>query len=587
MKKLCIVGTAFFVTHLYGGFDFGECSGSGTFQQEIHKYTSLEDAITVGEIPQGIKGLNIQLISDNDVDIRLYGENNDKIVHWPYGILKGSAEETGIYKVTSVTYSGVGGQLGHEFIRIDDATPRALTMKAFGYKSGHATVNYSWTGKEGCVALKSGSGHFTQDVQQNSTTLVGNIPANINNVEIYLTSENDIDIQLYGEDGTAIVSWKPKGLLSGSSEASLVYHDMNITWSGYSGTHGHPGNEYIKITGNTSEPLVMKVFGYQSGTANVDYSWGEKNTTDIKTPPAGLVMRGKTKYSYCDLARGNLDGGYCQIAWADLEPTEGNYDFHLIDDALVAAQAYNTAHNLDSTNGFKVLIRLRTGIYSPDWVKNKVGSIEWYFRRLDDKHQLPIFWETPFQNEYKKVMQTLSDRYDNNDDIGLVAASMCMTKHTEIMWNRTGRREVNADNMENLLSARDVHGNSVPYSNRKDYMCLEKQIDIHTEVWKRTPTIFGSHLYQMYDEDDGSHTPHYNKTIKLFNYCTDTLGKRCIVGNNSLLHTENNTDYNINRAITEMSDKGFNTYYQTHVFKDNSNKSFDFDDLQVAIDHAI
>jgi len=49
---------------------------------------------------------------------------------------------------------------------------------------------------------------------------------------------------------------------------------MNITWSGYNGTHGHKGNEYITITGETSEMLVMKVFGYQAGEADVTYSWG-------------------------------------------------------------------------------------------------------------------------------------------------------------------------------------------------------------------------------------------------------------------------------------------------------------------------
>jgi len=300
--------------------------------------------------------------------------------------------------------------------------------------------------------------------------------------------------------------------------------------------------------------------------------------TGVKNAPAGLVLRGKTKTSYCDLPRSGVDGGYCQISWADLEPREGKYDFHLIRNALKKAKAYNRRHNAN----FKVLLRIRTGIYSPKWLLKKVGSINWYFRNTSDKYALPIFWEAPFQYQYKKLMKKLADQFDNTSNIGLVAASMCMTKNTEIMWNRTGRTEVNSLNMENLIHARDARGNLVPYTNAKDFNCLKKQIDIHKYVWKRTPTIFGSHLYQQYNVHNGSHTPKYNPTLNLFDYCTNQLGKRCILGNNSLLHTENNTAYNINRAITRTARKGYNTYYQTHVM----NPSFNFDNLIVAINHA-
>jgi len=58
---------------------------------------------------------------------------------------------------------------------------------------------------------------------------------------------------------------------------------MNITWSGYNGTHGHRGNEYITITGETSEMLVMKVFGYQAGEADVTYSWGNAQSNTLQT----------------------------------------------------------------------------------------------------------------------------------------------------------------------------------------------------------------------------------------------------------------------------------------------------------------
>jgi len=279
MKHHFIATLLLITTALNANFNFGECSGSGTFEQQIVHYAGdYEKTSMVGTIPAGIEGLRIELTSDKDVDIRLYGENEDKIVHWPYGIHNQSTQKTKPYKDVNVTYSGyngVNGEKGHEFIEVHGSTPTVMTMKAFGYKAGYATVNYSWTGKEGCTSSESGEGNFTQTLEQNAISLVGTIPPHVNNVQINLTSETDLDIQLYGADGTAIASWKPTGLMAGSMKQSIIYHDMNITWSGYNGVNGHKGHEYIKITGETREVLVMKVFGYEAGSADVDYSWGD------------------------------------------------------------------------------------------------------------------------------------------------------------------------------------------------------------------------------------------------------------------------------------------------------------------------
>jgi len=281
MKKEIIFTILLIISPLWAGFNFGECSGSGTFEQHIEHYGGdKENAVTIGDIPAGIKGLHVQLKSEKDVDIRLYGENNDKIVHWPSGILNHSYEETKPYKNINITYSGyngVAGQKGNEFIEVDGITPTDMTMKAFGFQSGFAIVNYSWTGKEGC-GVESGSGTFEQDIARQAITTVGEIPKNISNLEVKLISDNDIDIQLYGEDGIAIVKW-PHGLMSGANKQSIVYHGMTIEWSGYNGDGTGKGHEYIKVTPKTTEKLTMKVYGYQAGTASVEYSWGNNKVS--------------------------------------------------------------------------------------------------------------------------------------------------------------------------------------------------------------------------------------------------------------------------------------------------------------------
>jgi len=283
MKRIILSTSLLCSGTLWAGFNFGECSGSGTFAQHINAYgTDKENAVTVGTIPKGIQGLEVNLTSEADVDIRLYADNGDKIVHWPSGILKKAQKETKSYKDTKVTYSGyngVNGKRGHEFIKVEGSTPSLLTMKAFGYNEGDATVNYSWTGKDGCSNTDSGKGHFTQKIPNKAIAVVGEIPANIENLEVSLKSNKDIDIQLYGVDGTAIIAW-PKGLLHGSKKDTITYNGMNIEWSGYYGVNGKAGHEYIKITGKTTEKMTMKVYGYESGKADVDYSWGHRTQNE-------------------------------------------------------------------------------------------------------------------------------------------------------------------------------------------------------------------------------------------------------------------------------------------------------------------
>ena len=273
---------------LWAGFDFSECSGVKTFEQQIEAYgNNTENAVEVGIIPTGIKGLQVTLESSKDIDIRLYGENNDKVVHWPNGILNEANEKTALYKGIGITYSGYNGsngQKGHEFISLNGVTSTPMIIKAFGYQAGHAVVKYNWTGKEGCSKNGKKTGYFKQDILKNTITLVGDIPDNIENLEINLSSNKDIDIQLYGEDGTAIVKWSStlanKGILSGSSNAAIDYNGMYIEWSGYAGVNGQAGDEYIKVTPKTTEKLTMKVFGYQAGEADVTYRWGN-NTSNI------------------------------------------------------------------------------------------------------------------------------------------------------------------------------------------------------------------------------------------------------------------------------------------------------------------
>jgi len=119
-----------------------------------------------------------------------------------------------------------------------------------------------------------------QPILDKASVLVGTIPKNISNLTINLSSNEDIDIQLFAEDGTAIVSWNPKGLLDGATHQTINFHGMNIEWSGYAGVNDQRGHEYIKVD-KASEKLTMKVYGYAAGEADVTYTWGEDTSTGV------------------------------------------------------------------------------------------------------------------------------------------------------------------------------------------------------------------------------------------------------------------------------------------------------------------
>ena len=260
-----------------GGFDWGDCSGSGSFQQQI-----LKDAVVeVGEIPAQKEGVRIELTCNNDVDIQLYDKlTNLMVIGWKPGDTSQKYRVTKTYNGVPIEYSGydgVGGQKGHEYIEIEGTTNRDFVMKAFGYAAGLAQVDYRWTWTEGCQPAASGSGNFQQDIAKDQAVVVGTLPTGLSNVYIELTCDQnkDVDVQLFDKvTGSMIIGWV-YGDTSQKYKIVKTYQGVDIEYSGYDGMDGNKGHEYIKILGTTNRNFEMKAFGYASGYANVTYRWGQ------------------------------------------------------------------------------------------------------------------------------------------------------------------------------------------------------------------------------------------------------------------------------------------------------------------------
>lgn len=297
-------------------FDFGggggSCSGNGSFQQEVQAGNRL----IVGDIIEGLEGLEIVLTSPADVDIQLTSGNTE-VINWQGDILNSATVQTSTFSGDSITYSGYNGDgvnLGNEYVQFNDATSNEYTMYAYGYASGVAKVDYSWSGRVGCSAgpAPSGSGSFNQAISQGSVAIVGDLPAGLTDVYVRLDSSADIDIQLY-DGSTAIVNYQG-GILNGAQFQRTTYAGVEVQYSGYNGEQRSDalGQEYIFIKGTLTKTLSLRVLGYAAGTANVQYSWGYYSTA---SSTSGSTLKNQLH----DIIDGHTELSYSPGCWEALK----------------------------------------------------------------------------------------------------------------------------------------------------------------------------------------------------------------------------------------------------------------------------
>ena len=85
----------------------------------------------------------------------------------------------------------------------------------------------------------------------------------------------------------------PLGNNDNGREEQAVYRGRAYSYSGYNGNKhvagGSPGNEYLRVSGLVNRPLMMKAYGYASGTALIKYSYYEDYTSAAFGPPQPSV----------------------------------------------------------------------------------------------------------------------------------------------------------------------------------------------------------------------------------------------------------------------------------------------------------
>ncbi len=102
--------------------------------------------------------------------------------------------------------------------------------------------------------------------------------------------------------------------------------------------------------------------------------------------------------------------------WADLEPTEGHYDWTFLDTEVGRAAAA----------GKVVLLRILTQIGKPAWVTTAVtdaGGSFFHFEKEGVPTTIPVFWDPTFLAKKKAMIAALGAHFGNNPTVKVVAVN--------------------------------------------------------------------------------------------------------------------------------------------------------------------
>ncbi len=112
--------------------------------------------------------------------------------------------------------------------------------------------------------------------------------------------------------------------------------------------------------------------------------------------------------------------------WADLEPSEGNFDWSFLDSEVAKA----------ATAGKGILLRINTQANKPAWVTAAIELAGGLFFTFDDNGvstTIPVFWDPTFLAKKKAMITALGAHFTNNPTVQIVAASFANATTED--WN--------------------------------------------------------------------------------------------------------------------------------------------------------
>ena len=264
----------------------------------------------------------------------------------------------------------------------------------------------------------------------------------------------------------------------------------------------------------------------------------------VKPPIKGLLDRNRMPPA----ALHPYFGGFVVNAyWKELQPS---FDGLLADNNVID-QAIRQIRQTPSANHMKLKIRIFSGQYAPEWVKN-LGEGPVY---VGDKYDgvgakaVPRWWEDEYQAKYASLLEQLSARYDTVPEVAEFTISGCMTIYAEPLLRSVALES----NRVNLLRA--------GYTANKDMTAQRKTIRAH-RVFRQTHSSIALNPYQ-YVTEEGEGVISLDSTVALLNEAYEVLRGKIVLGNNSLRIPLSYLGPKYASMYAAMFAKNTNVYFQT------------------------
>ena len=104
-----------------------------------------------------------------------------------------------------------------------------------------------------------------------------------------------------------------------------------------------------------------------------------------------------------------VEGFLVRVAWKDIEPSPGNYDWSLIDGQIQAASAAGKSVSLAIVNGPQ----------APAWLATQ-GAQMFSYDFHDSAEVMPVPWDAVYLDRWAALVRAAGDRYADEGTIGLV-----------------------------------------------------------------------------------------------------------------------------------------------------------------------
>ena len=257
-----------------GSMDWGEgCEGGFA---DLQPTLTAGETLPVGLVPTGKLGVSMTLKTDVNASLTVFDKiSGTEILGPENSLFKDTPNGCINYYGATYCVSGLSGAGGSQTFEVKGVTTRQLVVRILSEGDGDAVLDYKWEEQADCESSINESTEHT--LEASDTAVVATIPEGAQNVLIAMSSTSDLDLMLFDGD-KALVHWawvdEEKGILSGAHAESADYEGLKITYSGYAGSDESPGNEFIKLFGTTAAPLEARVFGYESGVAQISVMSG-------------------------------------------------------------------------------------------------------------------------------------------------------------------------------------------------------------------------------------------------------------------------------------------------------------------------